>query len=162
MAQASAASEKKAKPKSGGMVGKMSSIIVILAALVFFPTTLLLAAGMLPTLVAAISERDSSRAAPLTVGPANLCGVMPYLLPLWLKDHSLAAVTELLRDPLTWLVMYGAAAVGWVIYYAVPPLVATIVMARIQGRIRDLETANEELVEQWGRAVAGENEEEAA
>jgi hypothetical protein len=159
MAQASAGSEKKAK--SGGMVGKLSSIVMILAALVFFPTTLLLAAGMLPTLVAAIVERDNSRAAPLTVGPANLCGVMPFLLPLWLKDHSLAAVTDLLRDPVTWLVMYGAAAAGWVIYYGVPPLVASLVMARIQARINDLETANEELIEQWGRAVAGETEGEA-
>lgn len=162
MAQASTVSDKKGKSKGGGMTGKFSSVVMILAALVFFPTTLLLAAGMLPTLVAAIVERDNSRAAPLTVGPANLCGVMPFLLPLWLKDHSLASVTDLLGDPMTWLVMYGAAAAGWVIYYAVPPLVATIVIARIQARINDLENANEELVEQWGRTVAGESEEEAA
>ena len=36
----------------------------------------------------------------------------------------MAALTKVLTDPFAWLVMYGAAGLGWTLYYGIPPAVA--------------------------------------
>src|SRR3954469_25210120 len=87
-------------------------LIMLPVGLIFLPSTILLTAGMIPTAVAYVVDRDPDKTAPMTVGGLNLAGVVTFLISLWQAGHTMAALTKVLTDPFAWLVMYGAAALG--------------------------------------------------
>lgn len=126
-------------------------------ALLLLPTTLILLAGMLPTIVAYLTDRDPEKIAPITVGALNLCGVVPYLLDMWLGTHSTSAALAVLRDPMAWLAMYGAAAMGWAFYLGIPPSVASFIAWSNTRKITKFERQQQELVEEWGSAITGDD-----
>lgn len=138
--------------------GARSSLVLLLVmlpmGLLILPTTLLVLAGMVPTIVAYIVDRNDDKAASMTVGSINLCGIMPFLIQLWQHGHNLGYSLGLLSQPVTWLVMYSAAGMGWVLYFAIPPVIAGWSASRDEGRVRQLESKREALVEVWGPEVA--------
>jgi hypothetical protein len=121
--------------------------------LVLLPTTVVLLAGMIPTLVAWIIDREEEKYAPITVGVMNLCGVLPGLLDLWKSGHRLGVATDLLMDPFTLLWAFGAASVGWAIHLGIPPLVGLWHAWRTKTRIDELEDRKSRLVAEWGREI---------
>ncbi len=135
-------------------------LIVFLFALpgaaLFLPTTLLVMVGLVPTLVALIVDRDAEKFAAITVGPVNFCGVLPAALALWQGAHSVDRAMTILAEPAYWLVMYGAAAAGWLIYFSVPPAVGAYLAHRNEVEIERLTEHQERLVEEWGPEVAAQ------
>jgi len=146
------------QPKSGGVVTALT--ILFPAGLIFLPTAILLVVGMIPTVVAYMVDKDPDKTAPMTVGALNFVGVMAYAIALWKAGHSLAALNRLVTDPFAWLVMYGAAALGWGLYYGVPPAVAGWIALRAENRIAKRVAEQQELVAEWGREVTGVEEDE--
>ena len=147
----------KAKPKKGGGGGGGFFTFLLLGvptAIFAMPTALLIAVGMVPSLVAYIIDRDPEKSAPMTVAPLNMCGILPFMMELWKHDHTMQAAITKIADPLTWLVMYGAAGVGWALYFLVPPIVTNIEVMRAQGRIESLNGRKKDLIEEWGPDVA--------
>ncbi|MFD1626045.1 hypothetical protein [Azospirillum griseum] len=142
------------KRKKGGMMTLL--LLVIPAGLIVLPTSILFAVGMVPTIVAYIVDRDPEKSAPITVGGVNFCGCMPFAIDLWKHQHTLSAAGKLLADPLSWMVMYGAAAVGWGLYYGIPPLVAGMEVSRAEKRVDVLKQKKVALVQEWGPDVAGD------
>lgn len=143
---------------------RAGGLLLILALLLPFgllvlPTTLLLLAGMIPTLVALVVDRDPDKSATLTVGALNFCGIMPFCIRLWQDGHTAELSFRMLANPTTWLLAYSAAAAGWLIYFMVPRVVAGFSISRDQARIRDLEAARTDLVRDWGPDVTGQPKE---
>ena len=118
-----------------------------------FPTVILLTVGMVPTLVAYIVDRHPLKYTSRTVGYLNFCGCLPYALRLWTGDHSVDAVIAILVDPFAWFAMYGAAAVGWLIYFATPPVVAAWMAVNHEIRQQALKARQAELINEWGNTV---------
>jgi len=147
-----------AKPRRRAKKASMLTFLLLMlpAGLVVLPTTLLFGIGMIPTLVAYAVDRDPEKPAPITVGGLNFCGCMPYAIDLWQHGHSIAAVVKMLGNPMMWLVMYGAAAVGWAFYYGIPPAVANAEIMRSERRIEALKQRKVALVQEWGPDVAGD------
>lgn len=137
--------------RSGALL--LAAATLIPAGLIVLPTTILIVAGMLPTIVAFIIDRDPEKSAPITVGAMNFCGVMPFAIQLWEGGHSMPVVMGLLSAPVTWFLMYGAAGIGWLLYYGLPPIIAAAVVFRDEVRMRDLDAQRRELVEEWGPDV---------
>ncbi|HYD31228.1 MAG TPA: hypothetical protein VEB64_10300 [Azospirillaceae bacterium] len=129
-------------------------------ALVFHATAIVLVVGMVPTAVAYFIDRTEAKLAPITVGSLNICGVLPFLLDLWFKKHSLAGAFSIIGSPVAWLVMYAAAGLGWAIFYGVPPAVVNFHVMRAEARMDALRKAQSELVQEWGTEVAGDEHEE--
>jgi hypothetical protein len=144
---------KRGKGSSSGMMTVL--LILFPVGLIFLPSTILLAVGMIPTVVAYVVDRDPDKTAPMTVGGLNFAGVLTFLISLWQAGHTMAAMTRVLTDPFAWLVMYGAAGLGWVLYYGIPPAVAGWVILRAEARIAQRIEEQRELTALWGTDVNG-------
>ena len=124
------------------------------------PTMMVLAIGMLPTMAAYLTDRRREKYAAFCVGAANLCGVLPFTLALWTQDHSFDHALKQIGDPLAWFAMYGAAAIGWAIYYVTPGIIALFLKVQIERRIEKLKQYQAELIEEWGQEIAKKEGEE--
>lgn len=150
---------KKPAPR-GKRKGKKKSLwtfllLLLPAGLVVLPTSILFGLGMIPTMVAYVIDRDPEKPAPITVGGLNFCGCLPYAIDMWKHGGgSISASLKLFTDPLSWLVMYGAAAVGWALFYGIPPAVANAEIMRSERRIDALKQRKVALVQEWGPDVA--------
>jgi hypothetical protein len=130
-------------------------MIVSGLALTALPLCLLLLAGLLPTAVAVVVDRHRRRYLARTVGAMNLAGVAPGALRMWETGISFSSLQQIIDSPVSWLVMYGAAGIGWVLYFCVPPIVAMVVEVKVDETKRRLEGRAKVLVEEWGDEVTG-------
>lgn len=126
------------------------------AATVALPSVILLVLGLLPSWIAFVVDRNVGKVAGKCVLAMNLVGVAPYLLNQWAvggagqADAAFAA----LSDPYSWAVMYGAASLGWLLYFGVPHVVALVVEMRATQRKEKLARLREELIGEWGEEIA--------
>jgi len=118
------------------------------------PTVFLFFFGMLPTFVAYIVDRAREKYATFCVASMNFCGVYPYLMELWVESHTIIAATNIMADVFALVIIYGAAAFGWVIYTSVPPVVSSFLSVMAQQRVNTLRAQQRKLIEEWGEAVA--------
>ncbi len=133
---------------------KFAILTLLIAAGVFFPSTLLFCGCMIPTFVAALIDNAQPRTAWLTVGCMNLAGTVPSWLTLLENGHRIDQSFELLMQASTLILAYGAAGVGWLIYFNITPFVAGILVMRNEKRLKDIEKRQAALVAKWGRDVA--------
>jgi hypothetical protein len=142
----------KAKPKGSNKL----LILVTAMALVPFslPTLMVMVCAMLPTLGAALAERGGSRYAWVCVGGMNFSGLAPWLFDLWFGHHTIDYAIHQITGVSMLLISYGAAGVGWMIYLAVPPVVATFTTMTSQRRSVVLIADQKKLLEIWGDGIA--------
>ncbi len=69
---------------------------------------------------------------------------------------SLPQVQLLLSRPIHWLTMYGAAAIGWLIYLGMPAIARVIIDVRADHAQHQLKARASNLVEAWGQEVTGQ------
>lgn len=136
--------------------GHLFFIFMIIAAAVFLPSSALLAVGMMPTIVAALTDWGPRKTRAVTVGAMNLAGCAPFLFQLWGQGHTFEASVAIFTDPTVIVVMYGAAAVGYLVDWSVSSMVAGIVFQQGLARQKFIKKRQEELVERWGPEVTGE------
>ncbi len=140
--------------RRGGGVNRILIFLTLVALVPFsLPTILVMFVGLLPSIVAAVAERGDNRYAWVCVGGVNFAGLAPWLFSLWFGHHTLQFALEQVTSITMLLVAYGAAAVGSVLYLALPPVVATIMAATAQHRALGLQGTQRKLVEQWGEGV---------
>lgn len=144
---------KKEKGKRKGGAGKVLFVLMIFLVTIW-STACLIVPGMMPTLVALITDRDREKALALTVGATNFAGCLPFVMQLWSMGQNFDNAMKLMRDPMTWLVMLTSAGVGYVIYMIIPDVVATFMAGSAIGKIARLQKNLEELQRVWGPDVA--------
>ncbi len=131
-------------------------VFIMATAAMLLPTTLLILVGMIPTFVAAYIDRTKEQTAGLTVGAMNAAGVLPHLIELWRIGHTVDQSIRLLADPMTLLTMYAAAAMGWILYLNIPPLMKILAVRRRRSEADRLRSDMKELINTWGVDVAGD------
>jgi hypothetical protein len=120
------------------------------------PILVLLMVGMLPTLVAYfIIDRHPAKYTTRTIGYLNFAGCLPYTLDIWRGGGvwEFGTILEIIGDPMSLLVMYAAAATGWAVFYATPPVVAAYLVVTSGIRVKKYKARQQELIEDWGRNV---------
>jgi len=128
--------------------------LLALPVLVFaLPTVVLVVFGVLPTIVAAIVDRREEKYAAYCVGGFNLSGVLPYLFHLWSHGDSMLALGVIAKSPYSWLVMYGAAALGWLANYWTPQITMRIRRIRDRNEVARWRRRQEQILEEWGPEV---------
>lgn len=121
---------------------------------VFPAIVMVLIVGMLPTLVAAMIDKTPKKYAAWCVGGMNLAGVFPSLQELWSGATSIKQAMSMLGNPMELLVMYAAAAFGWMIFIAVPPVIRSLMSVMAQHRIAQLRSDQRTLIGEWGAGIA--------
>ncbi|CAK0772998.1 conserved membrane hypothetical protein [uncultured Gammaproteobacteria bacterium] len=160
MSESRSGKGKAAKKKGGGSMTLLMWLLLPVA-LFLAPTSMLVLVGMIPSMVAYITDSDEDKATTMIVGSLNFCGVLPFVILLWRKQHTLATAFQMISDPLTLVVMFGAAGAGWVLYFIIPPAVANFEASRAEARIEHLKNQKRDLIQEWGTEVIGEKEETA-
>ena len=151
---AKAATRKKASGKAkGGLWG--AAVLGLIAALVTaLPFCVLLAAGMVPSAVAAFVDRNPRRYLTGTVAILNLAGMVVPVLALLRAGISVDGALQVLSDGRNWIIMYGAAGLGWMLDTAMPSVGRVIVDHRAEREERRLTRRAEQLVADWGNEIA--------
>ena len=143
---------------ASGLLGRMPKWLLLtlggLLLIVAHPTAMVAAGGMLPTVVAFIIDNRRERYAARTVGFLNLSGVFIVCLGMWTGDHTWQAALELLYEPFNWLIMFGTAALGWVLYFMLPPMSGAYLKISNDLKLKTLLGDQEKLVKEWGQGVA--------
>ncbi|MBK1698569.1 hypothetical protein [Rhodovibrio salinarum] len=153
----SAARQASAHPGGRRLWRSLSLIVLLLpAAAVLLPTTLVLVVCMMPTLAAWLVDRQPGRALATSVCLLNLAGSLPAVLEVWNRGHDVASAQWVMSDPVTWLAAYGAAAVGWLLFALLPPVLRAYHARTTARRIRQLQKKQEALEKDWGPEVAAD------
>jgi hypothetical protein len=134
-------------------------ILVTALAMTALPLCILVLMGCLPTIVAMLVDRHRRRYLARTVGAMNLAGVLPSALKMWMVGISFHSLLQVINGPANWLVMYGGAAAGWMLYFAVPPIFSMVFQVNVDETQRRLEARAKALVEEWGEEVTGRQHE---
>ncbi len=153
---AKSASKKNGKAKKAPGGGMVAWVLAPVVGFVALPTFILLLIGMAPTLVAFfIMDRHPSKYTTRAVGYLNFSGCLPYAIDLWRGGGvwEFETLVSIISDPFNLLVMYSSAAVGWMILFATPPVVAAYLAVTSDMRETTLKARQKELIENWGRNV---------
>lgn len=146
--------EEKTKKKSGGKLRLYTFMALFIAMAPFMiPTIALAIVGLLPTLIALFTDRDPQYSGAIAVGSMNFAGVSPFIIDLLLHGQSMSYVINLLSEPFNWMVMYGAAGIGHLTVYAIPPMFTSFTVLSYQARIKTLKENMEKLQDSWGKDV---------
>lgn len=139
--------------RSGGWRIILSMVVAVPVVLFSGLPTLLLCVGLIPTLIALVTDQDHDKSGATTIGFMNVAGVLPFVIELWEKGQTMENAIAILKEPVTWLVMLGAAGVGQLILYAIPPATGALTITRMELRLRTLREALAQLKEIWGADV---------
>jgi hypothetical protein len=153
-----------AKGKRSGAKGgrsAFSGLSVVASAVLLFmvalPTFITLTVGLLPSLVAFIFDRSAGRTMARCVFGLNFSGVAPYILEVWMQpSQTVGGATQAIFQPLSLSIMYGAAGLGWLLYLAMPPIVANVLNLAAQRRVSELRKKQRGLIKTWGDSLIKE------
>ena len=141
------------------LVIAMGALGLLLLAL---PTTMVLAIGMAPTMTAFIGDRTPGRFLTKCVAGMNFAGVIPSLYHLWSTGHDLSTAMKVITDVYAWLLMYGAAAMGWALFMGLPGAVAMFRALNAKRRIYVLTEKQKDLINEWGDCILPASETQGA
>lgn len=141
-------------PRSrAGVRGYVVLALLLPVALVLFPSFIVLGVAMVPSVVAWLVDPGNRRYLVATVGSLNFAGALYFLVRLWSDEHDIAHAILVLRDAMGWLIAYGAAAIGYGVYYLMPALSEGIVRLRAEAQLARLERDMRALSDEWGEEV---------
>ncbi len=157
MKSARVATLPKVAMKSSESSGNGYIIAITLAAaaisLVSVYSVIIVLFGMLPGLIAMIIDQEPRRYISRIVLTFNATGIMPYVAKILSSKGSSNMAIEIIVEPKTWLMIYTAASVGWVIYWAFPQIAIMLNNLKTQIRLQKLNYDLEKLVVEWGDEI---------
>lgn len=132
-----------------GMIKIILIVIALMVLVISRYAFILFSAAMLPSIVSIFLDRHIHKCSSATVCTFNLIGFLPYLMQLWSSASVDALAKFLLIDFNTWLVIYGAAIIGQLLYFAFPVLIIRIFSVKNNIAINALEKRRDELSDEW-------------
>lgn len=150
------ASPKKEKAKGLSMKVRLLLVALSVLSIVFLPTSMLLFFGMLPSIVATLISFRGRGARASTVTAMNLAGCIPFVFKLWSSENNFEGSVDILTSPNALMIMYTAAAFGYMIDWVVTGLVSSFLYQKGITRMKAIKKQQEKLIENWGEEVSGQ------
>jgi hypothetical protein len=145
----------KRKKNTVGWKGQVSLIVGILCCFLFAPLAVILVVGMIPTIVAMIVDRTEGRMRAMTIGAINFAGCSPFMVEVFKKGNNLETAITYILQPRTIVVIYFAAAMGYLIDWAMTGIVSSILVQKTKIRLKEIQKDQKDLTERWGVEVTG-------
>lgn len=114
-------------------------------------TFMVLIVGMLPGIVAYLVDKGKGRFASSAVMSLNFAGLSPHIAAIIESGSAESVASRVLYDPLSWLVVYGFAAAGWIIVFIVPQIFYLYLSFMAEFQITRMQNERRMLLEEWGR-----------
>ena len=114
-------------------------VLLLPAAALMAPIAIVMVAALVPSVVARIVDTHPNRYLTFTVLGLNLVGSLYFVHRVLTMGNSLEVVAMVLQDSIGWLAALSGAGCGWLLFLAVPPLVAKA--AEAQSALRQLDLA---------------------
>lgn len=144
------------KSSDGSALGILFLLGMGALSAVNFNAGMLILLGLLPTIVLGFTGKGEYKSDKMIcVALANSAGVMMLLPEVWSNSASFEAT---LFNFNTWVIMWGASAIGYALIYVGPMLAALILQSLAQDRIKKINAQRQELVEMWGTDVIPEKD----
>jgi membrane associated rhomboid family serine protease len=149
----------KAQPAPPPKAFKPALLLVLLlpVAALMAPIAIVMVAALVPTVVARIVDSNPNRYLTFTVLGLNLVGSLYFVHQVVTKGNSLAVVLMVLQDSIGWLAALSGAGCGWLLFLAVPPLIAKMAEAQSGLRLRRVHRDQTQLINEWGEVVAAKD-----
>lgn len=109
--------------------------------------------GMLPCIVAHYMDVSKHRYTFKTVFAANLSGMMPFITKIIGAGPSSSLLQTIMGDSTTWIMIYGAAIIGWLLILVCPMAAQAIVAAMHQTQFLRYDWLQKKLESEWGNEV---------
>lgn len=147
--------KKRKKLKDSFLTSGLSFLILLPMLFLMLPTVVFLFLSMLPTFIALIitSSKAKFKYKWLCVGGLNFAGSLPFLFKLWFGSNTLDGAINLFLGHVSFIIIYLAAAVGWIFYRCIPPVVLSFLEMSDQRRVVHLRELQTKLVAKWGEEV---------
>lgn len=158
--------KRRKQPKGNG--GTLILLMMLLGvAIIYRPAlVILMGAGLIPTFVAWLTDSHAFRDYRIRIIFAfNVAGCIPYIISINQQAGNFDLAMKVVSDFNSYLVMYGFAAVGWVIVFVAPTVAAFVLQMLAKGRLNRINQEKAKMITEWGKSVAGlvdEDDEEEA
>jgi hypothetical protein len=129
-------------------------VLLLPAAALMAPIAIVMVAALVPSVVARIVDSSPNRYLTLTVLGLNLVGSLYFVHQVLTLGNSLEVVALVLQDSIGWLAALSGAGCGWLLYIAVPPVIAKMAEAQSALRLRRVHKDQTQLINEWGEVVA--------
>lgn len=129
-------------------------VLLLPAAALMAPIAIVMVAALVPTVVARIVDAHPNRYLTFTVLGLNLVGSLYFVHQVLTMGNSLEVVAQVLQDSIGWLAALSGAGCGWLLFLAMPPLIAKMAEAQSALRLRRVHRDQTQLINEWGEVVA--------
>jgi hypothetical protein len=151
---AASASPPEAPRKSSRRRFHILLVLCLVGAVVLKLSFIFLFIGMMPAMVAYVIDLDKHKYICSTVAALNFAGVFPDMMNIYNAGSTFDVVKDKLIDPFIWLIMYGAAAVGWAVVWVSPLIAAMFLEGLYRARILHLEGIQKKMEDEWGPGLS--------
>lgn len=143
------------KPKGKASPLSLFTTLLLLMMIGFFLTSMamIVLIGMVPTIVAVITDRDNDKCLSTCVFLCNLCGVIPFIVVNFKSGITMSSGLYILENPINLMIMLASAALGWGIYIIVPQITIMLARNRDYVKLHQLRQRFFDLREDWGDAL---------
>lgn len=143
------------RKQSMGNTYMLSILALVVLGLVVFatPAFVVFAVGAIPSLVAAVIDREPGRNATIAVTAINLSGIAPFVMELLVTGATMGRAIAMINDVFVLAVMYGTAAIGWALVLGMPKVAAVYISVSNDAKAQAMRREQRRLVDDWGEAV---------
>lgn len=135
---------------ASSLIKVIAIIIALMVMVISRYAFIFFAAAMLPTVFAIFFDKNEHRCLSATICSFNLIGVMPFLIRIWESNSVNYVSKQILADVGTWMIIYGAAFIGQLLYASMPLLIVKLYSAKMKVNASKYEKKHKALCEKWG------------
>jgi hypothetical protein len=129
-------------------------VLLLPAAALMAPLAIVMVAALVPSVVARIVDSSPNRYLTFSVLCLNMVGSLYFVHQVLTLGNSLEVAAVVLQDSIGWLAALSGAGCGWLLYIAVPPIIAKMAEAQSALRLRRVHKDQAQLINEWGEVVA--------
>lgn len=144
------------KPKRKGMSKKWKFLLILftLLSMAFLRTGFVfILIAMLPSIVIYWLDQSDHRYIFRSIFYCNCSGLLPYLAKLIKWGPTSGNLQEIMNSGSTWIIIYGAAFIGYLLTIVAPLLAQALIGGMNQTQVRGLQRAQKKIEKEWGNEI---------